>query len=140
MAKHNWRLLAFVFFGGVFVPGSSLAQVTRYEPATPTVSPYLNLFQSNRTNAAIPNYYSLVRPLQIQNQTNQIQQRILQQQGGALTKVEDNLQQLEQRQRTGQSLVPTGHGGWFGNPGTRTKFLNTSTYYSRAGTLPPRPQ
>ncbi|QDS96065.1 hypothetical protein FF011L_48690 [Roseimaritima multifibrata] len=39
-----------------------------YEPATPTMSPYIGLLQSN--SGPIPNYFSLVRPRVDQQQFN----------------------------------------------------------------------
>ncbi|HEX6963086.1 MAG TPA: hypothetical protein VF175_14550 [Lacipirellula sp.] len=44
----------------------------RYEPARPTVSPYLNLVRPDGIGGA-SNYYNLVRPLQRQQEFNQQQ-------------------------------------------------------------------
>ena len=62
------------------VAPASVAQVLRYEPSTPTASPYLNLFRDRGPNQVLPKYQSLVRPLQRQYRDNQLQQQILQQQ------------------------------------------------------------
>lgn len=139
MVRNGKLLLALVALvvGTTWLPlRESCAQVVRYQPSTPTVSPFLNLFQNGRngrTNTAL-NYYNLVRPLQQQNQTNQVQQRFIQQQANTIDQLQLNLQQLEQNQKTGQP-VRTGHAAWFNNPGTQSRFLNTSQFYSRAGTV-----
>ena len=122
---------------------ASSGQVTRYQPQTPTVSPYLNLFQNGRNgqlSSAVPNYYSMVRPQLQQQQTNQIQQQIIQQQGQTIGQLQGNVQTLQQKAKAGQPVVLTGHTSWFGNPGTQNRFLNTSKYYSRAGTPGQTPQ
>ena len=139
--------LAKIVIAGVFVllcADASSGQVTRYQPQTPTVSPYLNLFQNRngggQFNSALPNYYSLVRPQLQQQQTNQIQQQIIQQQGQTIGQLQGNVQTLQQKAKAGQPLVLTGHSSWFKNPGTQNRFLNTSKYYSRAGTPGQTPQ
>jgi TolA-binding protein len=111
---------------------TNTAQAQGYQPSRPTVSPYLNLFQNNRGgqfNRALPNYYSLVRPQQQQQQVNQTQQQLLQQQNGTLQELQGNVQTLQQ-QKTGQPVV-TGHNSWF---------LNTSRYYSQVGTAAAGPR
>src|SRR5690349_17683143 len=69
-------LLACCMSGLQFAYGSiCLAQVARYQPRTPTVSPYLNLTRFD--NGGIPNYYSLVRPqLQQQRFNSRAQQTV----------------------------------------------------------------
>src|SRR4051812_29542348 len=97
----------------------------RYQPSTPTVSPYLNLFQNQRNgqfNRALPNYYTLVRPQLQQQQVNQTQQKLIQQQDSTIEQLQGNVQIFEQKQN-GPTVV-TGHSSWF---------LNTSGYYARAG-------
>jgi hypothetical protein len=122
--------------------GIAVAQTQRYTPSKPTVSPYLNLFQNNRDgrgfNSAVPNYYSLVRPQLQQLQTNQNQQRTIQQQANTIGQLQGNVQLLQQAVESGQSNVLTGHGSWFGNPGQQSRFLNTSSYYARAGAGAPQ--
>jgi hypothetical protein len=115
---------------------ASSAQVQRYEPSTPTVSPYLNLFRENQQNRALPNYYSLVRPMQQQNQVNQQQQRLLLQQTQEIGQLQTNVNALERREAEGLLVAPTGKGSWFGRPGTRSAFLNTSRFYSQSGNTP----
>lgn len=143
MATHVKSWLAVSITAGVVLLGgvtdsTSQAQ-QRYEPSRPTISPYMNLFQNNNNNGngqfnrALPNYYSLVRPLQQQYQTNQIQQQLIQQQNHTIGQLQSNVQLLQRQQQAGQPVL-TGHGSWFDNSGTRTKFLDTSRYYSRAGT------
>jgi hypothetical protein len=113
----------------------SMAQVRRYEPNRPTVSPYLNLFRNDGfDNRALPNYQALVRPLQQQYETNQMQQRLLRQQNLALRQLNSNIQDVENRAATGQLVAPTGKGAWFGRPSRRATYLNTSRYYSQSGT------
>src|SRR5215471_9472681 len=96
----------------------------RYTPSTPTVSPYLNLFQSNRNGGPItrglPNYYSLVRPQLQQNRINNTQQQLIQQQNTVIDQLQQNVQVLQQE----PGNVVTGHNSWF---------LNTSRYYAQAG-------
>ena len=85
----------------------------RYEPARPTLSPYLNLFRANA--GPIPNYYTFVRPQLEQNVVNQTQQAAIARQGASL-------QQLSQgvRQSTDAGLAPTGTG---------SRFMNLSHFY-----------
>ncbi|HJQ81921.1 MAG TPA: hypothetical protein VJ828_18290 [Lacipirellulaceae bacterium] len=137
--KHQeklWLLAALVACLQVlFTAPASMAQVRRYEPSRPTVSPYLNLFRNDGfDNRAIPNYQALVRPLQQQYQTNQEQKRLLLQQNRALQQLNSNVQNFEQRAVTGQLVAPTGKGAWFARPSRRAQFLNTSRYYSQSGT------
>ena len=136
----RWNLLAIAVLavGIAFFAKASDAQDTeRYEPSTPTVSPYLNLFRNDNGRSALPNYYSLVRPLQNQYRTNVIQQQILQQQGQAINQLHQTTTLLESAQN--QPMSETGHQSWFFNPGTRTRFQDTAQYFSHAGTTAPRP-
>jgi hypothetical protein len=52
-----------------------------------------------------------------------------------ITQLQTGVQDIEQRQAEGPLVAPTGHSSWFGNPGTRSSFLNTSRYYSQSGTV-----
>lgn len=122
----NERKLAFICIAGwtlLSLPIASKAQ-QRYTPSTPTVSPYLNLFQNNRNGGpvsrALPNYYSLVRPQLQQNRINNNQQQLIQQQNTVIDQLQQNVQVLQQQ----PGSVVTGHNSWF---------LNTSGYYARAG-------
>ena len=108
---------------------ASLAQVRRYEPSRPTVSPYLQLFRDDVRNQPLPNYYAYVRPLQQQYQVNQTQQRLLQQQSRTIGQLQTNMQSLERRQIEGPLVAPTGKGSWF---------LTTPRYYPRSRVGPPR--
>ena len=132
----SWLLAGLlVILHAVFASPASEAQVRRYEPSRPTVSPYLNLFRNEGfDNQFLPNYHSLVRPLQQQYDTNQRQQRALQQQNRAIRQLDMNIQSMEERPAAGQLVAPTGKGSWFGVPGTRSTFLNTSRFYSQSGT------
>ena len=111
----SWSLLS--------SPAVSFAQ-QRYTPSTPTVSPYLNLFQNNRRGGplsrGLPNYYSLVRPQLQQNRINNSQQQLIQQQNTVIDQLQENVQVLQQQ----PGSVVTGHNSWF---------LNTSRYDAQAG-------
>lgn len=62
-------VLAICFASDVYAQRSSDSQ---YRPATPTMSPYVGLLQTN--TGSIPNYYSLVRPrLEQRAFNNQVQ-------------------------------------------------------------------
>jgi hypothetical protein len=133
--KKSWLLAAIVI--GVHTLGAasaSNAQVRRYEPNRPTVSPYLNLFRNDFNNGPLPNYQALVRPLQQQYETNQIQQRLLLQQNQAIRQLNTNLDAVERRAATGRLVAPTGRGAWFRRPSRRATYLNTSRFYSQSGT------
>ena len=102
--------------------------IRRYQPNTPTVSPYLNLLR-NDNNGGFPNYYSLVRPQLQQNAFNQRQKGINAQQlsfdaqqNAAVGDLTTQVQPL---------IAPTGKAGQFMNPGSRSTFMNTSRYYTR---------
>jgi hypothetical protein len=133
-------LLAGLFLGLHLVsPTASNAQ-DRYQPATPTVSPYLNLFQNNNNNNNnnaqrnnVPNYYTLVRPLQEQQQFQQSQQQLAQQQAQTIQQLQSNLTAVQHRQAAGPLVVRTGTDSKFGYPGSRYSFgVNSSKYFSAA--------
>ena len=97
------------------------AQVARYQPQSPTVSPYLNLGRFN--NGGLPNYYALVRPQIQQRQINLQEQSRLRQQERQLLTLQNEVQ---------QGLAPagpTGTGSWFMTPGKQAKFLDTTRFY-----------
>jgi len=98
------------------------AQVARYQPSRPTVSPYLELSRFN--NGTVPNYYSFVRPLQQQRRFNRQEQTLRRQQAGTLGRLESDFRRVG---RTPTSA--TGTGSWFLTPGSRSSFLDTSRYY-----------
>jgi hypothetical protein len=73
----------------------------RYQPVRPTVSPYLNLYRTQR--GPIPNYHLYVRPILQQQQINA-------QQNAAVNQLQQGLQQS---QNTVQG--PTGIGAGYRN-------------------------
>jgi hypothetical protein len=134
-ARQSLVIGLFVGTLAVNAANASWAQVQRYEPSRPTVSPYLNLFRENDENPFLPNYHSLVRPLQQQYRINQQQQQILRQQSQALGQLQLSVQQFERREAQGPLVAPTGNASWFARPSSRSTFLNTSRYYSQSGNL-----
>jgi hypothetical protein len=119
-------LAAFTLPGG----SADAQQARRYQPSTPTVSPYLNLTRSNV--GGLPNYYSLVRPqLQQQAFNNQqrafnVQQQALQmQQSAAVDGLRNTLQ---------QTVAPTGKGAGFMTYGRSGSFSKSAPYYSQPAT------
>ena len=133
--NHNGRrpLAACAGFLVLACVSRASAQVPRYEPSKPTVSPYLNLFREDNDAGALPNYQSLVRPLQRQHAVNQAQQQILQQQTQVIQQLELNIEGIQQQRATGALIAPTGQGSWFMRPSSRSAYFNTSRYYSQAG-------
>ena len=129
--RNQW-LVACVALG-LWLGGAvaSNAQVRRYEPSRPTVSPYLNLFRERR--GVLPNYYTLVRPFERQYETNRMQQQIIDQQSQAVDRLQGEVYDLQQRQATELNMTPTGKSGWFLRPSNRNQFMNTSRYYSQSG-------
>ncbi|QDV75103.1 hypothetical protein [Botrimarina mediterranea] len=120
-----WGLLT---AGLVLMVSSGAAQAQRpqrFQPARPTVSPYLNLLRQN--NSAIPNYYSLVRPELQQLQVNQQQQALLLKQNSQIQRLQTNL--LKTQTEGPVSGTPS----WFQTPGSRSTFLNTGQFFSRSG-------
>jgi len=118
-----WGFLL-VFVGTV---ATCSAQVRRYQPRKPTISPYTDLFRFN--NGALPNYYALVRPQLNQRAFNLQEQALRQQQAGALQRLQNDVQ---------LGLLPaaqTGTGSWFMIQGTRSTYLDTSPYYHRSSAL-----
>lgn len=110
------------------------AQVRRYQPNRPTVSPYLNLFRPN--NNVIPNYQSLVRPEQDALRFRQEQLRYDRQQTQALNQLRTNMQVMQQPAVTSELVAPTGKGAWFNRQGPST-FQNTSRFYQQSGVSEP---
>ncbi len=99
------------------------AQVRRYQPRTPTVSPYTDLVRFN--NGSLPNYYAFVRPHVNQRAFNLQEQALRQRQAGALHRLQNDVQ------RGQQPAAPTGTSSWFMTPGSRSTYLDTSGYYPR---------
>lgn len=87
---------------------------SQYQPASPTVSPYLNLFNSN--NGFLPNYHTFVRPMVNQQQVNrQLEQTIRRQ--------NESIRSLQ-----GKFSVNSAAGG--GPTGVHGRFRNYSHFYS----------
>ena len=97
---------------------SHAQQLRRYQPNSPTVSPYLNLARFN--TSGLPNYYTLVRPLNNQRQVNLQTQRLQRQQGRTI-------QRLEQQQAAPAAV--TGTGSRFLTQGTQGGYQNTLQFY-----------
>jgi hypothetical protein len=93
----------------------------RYQPARPTISPYLNLYRFNA--GPLPNYYSLVRPELNQLHFNQQQLAFQAQQTAAL----QGLQSAQAQQ--GQAATQTGKNSWFMTNG-RATYMNTNRYFA----------
>lgn len=93
--------------------------IPRYEPSSPTTSPYLNLLQPN---GALPNYHALVRPLQRQAQFNRQFQTFARQQDLTNDQVEQRFLQPVTR--------PTGAAASFMNLGQGSGYQAYSHFYS----------
>lgn len=106
------------------------AQVRRYQPYSPTLSPYLDL--TLRNNRGIPNYYAFVRPRLEQRAFNQQAQALTRQHGTEIQRLQNDVQ------RGITSTTQTGIGSWFMTNGTRTTYLDTTSYYP-AVNVRPRP-
>lgn len=121
--RSRWGLLIL----GIWMScGVSFAQVRRYRPSTPTVSPYNALTRLN--GGALPNYFSIVRPQLDQRAFNLQEQTLRRGQSQTLLRLQNDIQ---------RGLLPaaaTGTGSSFLNPGTRSSFLDTSRFYPRVTT------
>ena len=114
-------LLVAALLGCVWLTESCIAQVKRYQPKSPTVSPYLNLTRTN--TSAVPNYYSLVRPQQIQRAINQQEQALRQRQAGALQRLRNDVQ-------VGLlPITPTGKSAQYGDAGRKYYFRDSTQFY-----------
>lgn len=100
------------------VADAAHCQVQRYQPSTPTVSPYLNLTRTNLSG--LPNYYSLVRPQLNQRAFNQQQLQTQARQAQTLDQLRADVQ---------GSLTPTGKNAGFMTLGQSGAFLDTTRYY-----------
>jgi hypothetical protein len=80
----------------------------RYQPARPTISPYLNLFRPEVS--PLPNYYSFVRPQFQERDFQGRQQAINVQQQAEIQTVNQGLLQIAE-----PSIPSTGRGGTFRN-------------------------
>lgn len=84
------------------------ARPSRFQPSRPTVSPYLNLFRSDR--GTVPNYHLYVRPLQQQRALNNRVQEQGVAQDQAVRQLGEQISQIR-----AASTSPTGIGAGFGN-------------------------
>ena len=117
--------LVLAFCGAAMAsPKSCLAQeLRRYQPSTPTVSPYLSL---NRANAGgLPNYYALVRPLSRQRQVNLQTQRLQLHQSASLQQLGQSQIQLSQQ----PSQAVTGTASRYMTTGRHFGYRNTLQFY-----------
>ncbi len=110
--------------GSVFGQARQPSQVPRYVPATPTVSPYVNLL--NRNGGAAANYYGLIRPLQRQATINARQSQTAASQEQQIRDVQNQQQMFEQ-----PTVKPTGTAGWFQNTGPTSPYFVDSHYYGQ---------
>jgi hypothetical protein len=140
IGHHSWRnalLAATAAATSLIYSPTCQAQVRRYAPQKPTLSPYLGLTLFN--NGSVPNYYAFVRPRQQQQAFNVEQQALIAQQQAVSLKHAGAIQGLETDVQRGLApAAKTGTGSWFMNPGTRSTFLNTSQYYPAVNLPPPR--
>jgi hypothetical protein len=98
------------------------AQVKRYQPNRPPLSPYLNLL---RPEGALPNYYALVRPLEEQRRFEQNVQDFERRQ----VFVNYN---LEQKLGQPQGIIATGTAGRFmSDTGANGAYLNSRRYFNQ---------
>jgi len=90
------------------------AQVRRYQPRQPTLSPYLNLL---RPEGALPNYYALVRPFEEQR------------------RFEERVNTFERRQQfvNRELELQMGQPGGVLSTGTASRFLTDSRRGSQGG-------
>lgn len=122
LANHQRLLIgAIALCGCLFDCLEGDAQVRRYQPSKPTVSNYLNLTRQN--NGAVPNYYSLVRPMQRQREFNLQEQSLRRQQAGAIQQLQNDVQQGL------QPASPTGRQSGFMRPSARSTFGTSNRYF-----------
>jgi hypothetical protein len=124
--KKNWSLpamrrlhwiFAVISAGAILGPTTECRSQTPYQPTTPTISPWINLFQSRP--GPLGNYNSYVRPQMELQDTLQQQGAYIQQQGVGLQTLGRTLWQVEHTVR----MRPTGSG---------SVFMNYSHYYPGA--------
>src|SRR3954463_16715066 len=78
------------------------SQVPRYTPASPTVSPYVNLLNRNGGGAAT-NYYGLIRPLERQSTIDTAQSQAVTNQDQEIKAVKEDQESFGQ-----PKIKPTG--------------------------------
>ena len=98
----------------------------QYNPS-PTLSPYLYLFNNgNNGFGALNNYNAYVRPAEIQNQLNSQQNQSNYQQSSQINQLQQQLNQV--RESTG--LGTTGFSGHIRPTGQAATYLSYSHYYT----------
>jgi hypothetical protein len=122
----NKLVLAVVCAAGIYLVSQQhcSAQVRRYQPSSPTVSPYLNLTRAS--GGGLPTYFALVRPLIQQQSYNQQARDVVGRQQREILALQNDVQ------RARQTVAPTGNRSWFMIQGNRETFLNSSRYYPQA--------
>jgi hypothetical protein len=103
---------------------SGTSQVPRYTPASPTVSPYVNLLSRNGNVAS--NYFGLVRPLQRQARVNENQEQLTVSQQQELQRLREQQEAFEQ-----PKVSQTGKGSWYQNFGQNPPFQMTDHFYGQ---------
>ncbi len=96
-------------------------QVARYQPRSPTISPYLALTRSNVNG--LSNYYAFVRPLIQQRAFNAQEQVFRGNQDREILRLQNEIQ------RGIAPAAATGTSSWFMIPGNDTKIMNTTGYF-----------
>jgi hypothetical protein len=102
------------------------SQVPRYEPQSPTVSPYLSLLSGR--GGPVTNYYGLVRPQASQHAINQIQSIQTSSQQQQINTIKNQEQDYAQ-----PKIKPTGTAGWFQTYGetSASPYQQPGHYYSQ---------
>ena len=93
-----------------------------YRPATPTLSPWLNLYHRNGEAGPLDPYHQFVRPELDLRETLRQQDLTNQRQGAEVSKVGEQVTQMEQDRLT--PIRPTGTG---------SVFMSYSHYYAAPG-------
>lgn len=119
----RWCVLAAALVCFLLMDSPCSAQVAKYQPSSPTVSPYLNLTRFN--GGGLPNYYALVRPRIQQREFNLREQALRREQTQEILRIDNELT------RGFETSSGTGTGSWFQVPGQRSSYLDTSRYYVR---------
>jgi hypothetical protein len=111
--------LCFVFGMMLFAARSSEAQgVPNFQPSTPTLSPWLHLYEKNP--GPLDNYHMYVRPRMELRDTLQSQQSNINQQYLGMQSLNEEVRGLQPQEQ----VRPTG---------TASVFMNTTHYYPEMG-------
>ena len=118
----GWRTAIVLMIAGTGVASTASAQdpYTPYRPATPTISPWLNMFR--RDPGPLDNYHTFVQPRIQAQQTLRQQEAAIQRNQAAIGSVNEQLTQIEAQRET--SIRPTG---------SASTFMNYSHYYGGRG-------